>query len=182
MRIHPIPYAFAVLASLSLVAACNGDDAGEADEEGDDTAAAEEAAEDTEGEEPGDGDPEASTATFRGDELDFHQVECQEQFDRDGVEIRARADDPQRADDDPWEDLVLEVNETEDGAFVTLRRAHPLDGQEWDFHEWRAPSAEREGVEAGVDGARGEVELELTPGADEDVEETDHSVTFDIAC
>lgn len=50
--------------------------------------------------------------TVAGQAVDLHFTECQEQFEHDGVEMRARGADPSSPDHDP----VLEVVLTEVGA------------------------------------------------------------------
>ncbi len=130
------------------------------------------------------GDPDASTATFAGEDLDFHFLECQEQFDHDDrVEIRGRSADPLMPDHDPELELVLRVNERDDDASVRLtREAMELD-ESFDGHEWTATAAE---VDIGWSGASATLELELSPGPDEEDAAAEggdtETIEFDLVC
>lgn len=187
----------AVISSAALVVAACGEDAQhaadeavteegaaqDAEDEGDAAPEDEEAA----AEEPlGDGDPDASTVTVDGEDVDLHFTECQEQFDNDGVEMRVRGADPFSPDHDPELELVLSVDEhpTEDGAWVELRRG-PLELEDdFDGHRWELDD-NSEVEDIGWHGASADVELELTEmGADEPSGESGDMeiVTFDIVC
>lgn len=166
--------------SLSLVfalalgfAGCAGDDEEEASADSDD---------DTAEDARGDGDPEASTATFRGDELDLHQVECQEQFDHERVEIMGIAEDPRATEDGRWEELRIAVDALEEGGRLHIRHVGPLDGESFDGDRWELPTSERDQVEVDWDGASGAVELELDAGADGDPDSEDAILEFDLVC
>lgn len=184
----------ALVASLLLLlvvlalAACD-DDGDDAEATDGDAAAAdyaddEEADEDDDdNDEPGDGDESASTWSFRDDELDVRQVECRGQFDRDGTEMRVYAPDPEATDDDRWEELVLAVDQRDEGgAEVAVRYADPLDGDAFDGHRWSLPGEERDQVEISEDGTSGDFLLELNEGADGPAGHEDAEVSFDIVC
>ena len=188
--------ALSSIAALTL-AACGADEEDMADETVGEDEAAQDLEDDDDGTDPqdaasdadeplGDGDPDASSVTVAGEAVDLHFTECQEQFDHDGVEMRARGADPFSPDHDPELELVLSIDEhpTEDGAWVELRRG-PLELEdEFAGHRWELDDSSQV-TDIGWHGASAEVELELTEvGADEPEGESGDmdTVAFDIVC
>lgn len=181
-RIATGPLSALVVGGLLLVACGDGTEGGDAATEGGDPAT--EGAADVEedaGEEEagGDGDAEASTFTFNGEDLALDNVVCEEQFDHDGVQMSAYAP----FEDDPVEQKVLRVKQRDEGAFVRVYRAADI-SVEFDGHEWRLSASDEEQVQdIDWDGASaGPLDLGISQGNDEDEEAEDATIEFDLAC
>ncbi len=165
-------------AAALVLAACGADENGDevdVGDNGDDEAGA-------------DGDPEASTLTVDGEDVELYFTECLGQFEHDGVEISARGFDPFNPDHDPELQLHLSVDEDPQdegvGRGLRLRRAPVEPADEFDGHEWE-PVEGSEPTDIDWTGTSAEREFEISDvGEDEpDGEQGDVvDVTYDLAC
>ena len=181
------------VAALTL-AACGAEEAepdapdDAADTEDIDDEEPDDESDDGDDDERGDGDPEASTLTVDGEDIELYFTECLEQFEHEAVEISARGYDPLNPDHDPELQLHLSVDEDpQDEGFTRpphLRRAPVEVEDEFDGHRWE-PVEGSEPIEINWDGTSGEREFEIIEVGDDepDGEEGDvMEVTFDLVC